>query len=291
MNNSKKLIFQKRPGIFKTFGTAFINGKHKMKFGGKIHDIQAEWQNYSLNNKKIDKFNDICMLEKTDSINILYPFTIIYPINLLLISQREIPVPMFKMLTIRNTTTMHRNIKRNEKLAIVSKSSGQNFLENGMEFYIDSEIKSDGQTVWENKSTLFIPGKSKEENALYKPFRLEQIPDAGIEKQWFLPAKNGFNFAGIIGDSNGIHYSRRYAQMMGFKRDFAQPVLVSSKSIESLPGIPGQGSLKLDLFFKGPVYYNSMLTLKNVSERRSNRFDLYCEGNDRPCISGKIERI
>ncbi len=286
----KKMIVKKRPSSLRTLLKAFTEKKHRLKRAGDVNDIEVEWKDIKLNNKNIDKFNKICNLQKTDSINILYPFTMMYPLNLFLISQKEIQVPMFKMLTIRNTTTIYSDIKKNAKLLIRSRSNGQNYIKNGMEFYIDTQIESNGETVWENRSTLFIPGKTEGADSNYIPHKLEEVPALILEK-WFLPAKNRLGFARIMGDSNGIHYSKGYARKFGFKRDFAQPVLVSSKCIESLPEISDDGPLKLDLFFKGPVYYDSELTLKNKFEENSNRFDLYCEGNERPCICGKLERI
>ncbi|MCP3922160.1 MAG: hypothetical protein GY714_06195 [Desulfobacterales bacterium] len=287
----KKMIVSNRPSSLRTLLKAYKTKKHRLKRAGEIDDIEVEWKDIKLNNKYIDKFNKICNLQKKNSLNILYPFTMMYPLNLFLISQKEIRVPMFKMLTIRNTTTTYKDIEKNAKLLIRSRSNGKNYIKNGMEFYIDSQIESNGETVWENRSTLFIPEKKEGADQNYKPHKLEEIPDAEILKKWFLPAKNRLGFARIMGDSNGIHYSKRYARKLGFKRDFAQPVLVSSKCIESLPEISGDGPLKLDLFFKGPVYFNSELTQKNLFEENSNRFDLYCEGNERPCISGKLERI
>lgn len=291
MCDGKKLVLKKRPTVLGTFYKAFKAKKHKVKFGEKLGNICVEWNNIKLNHNHINRFNKLCKLEKTDSINILYPFTFIYPINLWLISHPAIPVPMLKMLTTRNTITIHRNITADDILVITSTSSGQRFLKNGMEFYINSEIKSDGELLWENKSTFFIPGKEKNTDITEKSATLYDIDNAEREHQWYLPAENGFRFAGVMGDSNGIHYSKRYARLLGFKRDFAQPVLVASKVIEYLPEFSEIDPLKLDLFFKGPVYYNSTLTLKYVTKENSRRFDLYYEGNERPCICGELEKL
>lgn len=286
-----KLIINKRPSTIGTFYNAFKTKKFKIRGTGKITDIQGVWPDISLNQKHIKKFNKMCGLKGEKFLNILYPFTMTYPLNLYLISHKEIHVPMLKMLTIRNTIVMHRGIRSDETLHLISRSDGFNLLQRGMEFYINSLIKSRGETVWENRSTFFIPSKNPDQDRSYKPFRLEPIPDGDVVRKWFLPAKNGFRFARVMGDSNGIHFSKRYARKLGFKRDFAQPVLVSSNVVEGLPRIPGDGPVKLDLFFKGPLYYNSELTLKNISKRSSRRFDIYCQGNKRPCICGKLERI
>ncbi len=291
MINGKKIILKKRPSSVGALLRAFKENKHKIRAGKKIEDIEAEWKNINLKNARIKKFNKICDLEKADSVSILYPFTMVYPINLCLISHREVPVPMLKMLTTRNTTIIYNDISPDDNFSLTSKTSGQRFLKNGMEFFMDSVMYSKEKKVWENRSTIFIPGKIKHNEKIHEPFKLEQPEESSIVNQWFLPAKNGFRFARIMGDSNGIHYSKRYAKKLGFKRDFAQPLLVASKCIEKIPELPGKTPLKLDLFFKGQVYYNSEITLKNESGDNSRRFDLYCEGNDRPCICGKLERL
>jgi hypothetical protein len=162
-----------------------------------------------------------------------------------------------------------------------------------------------GENVWENITTYFYPP--------YSAPILDSIDDAPIIKEWYSPAKDRFRFARISGDSNGIHYGSFYARMMGFKRDFAQPIRIVAQCVSSLPtntsGIRGWleevvancfeplpatetvGSMRLDFFLKGPVYYESTLTLKNIQTKNGNRFDLYCSGNDKPVICGILDTI
>ena len=46
---------------------------------------------------------------------------------------------------------------------------------------------------------------------------------------------------------------------------------------------------QVDLLYKGQMYYESELMLKHIKKEGTHRFDLYCEGNDRPCICGGIK--
>jgi hypothetical protein len=79
--------------------------------------------------------------------------------------------------------------------------------------------------------------------------------------------------------------------MQGFKRDFAQPIRIVAECVSSLPDVEMQRPLRLDFFLKGPVYYESTLVLKNKKMKGKNRFDLYCKGNTKPCISGELSGI
>ncbi len=195
---------------------------------------------------------------------------------------------MFKMLTIRNSITRYRPIRLDEKLDVISRITGQHFVPKGMEFYIQSLLKVKGELVWENESTLYVPGKSQKELDEYTPPRFEQIPNADVFASWYFSAKDRFRFARVMGDSNGIHYSTKYAQLFGFKRDFAQPIRIASKCLDFM--LDGTENLphKIDLMFKGPVYYESELTMKSAIIDSNHRFDLYCQGNERPCICGNL---
>lgn len=179
----------------------------------------------------------------------------------------------------------------------------------GLELDIKSIISSKGENVWENITTYFYPGKFGPADASYSSPRLDLINDAPVINKWYLPAKNRFRFARISGDTNGIHYVSFYARVMGFKRDFAQPIRVVAKCVSSLPiahGIkswleelndsciisrprtPAALPKELDFYLKGPVYYDNTLILKNIKTEKGNRFDLYCNDESKPAISGML---
>jgi hypothetical protein len=226
---------------------------------------------------------------------------------------QEMPVSMFKTLNTRNSITMHRPIIPDELLDIDCYNCTPRTVPKGLEVDVKSVISIGGEKVWENITTYFYPGKFGTADALYSPPKLDPIDDAPVIKEWYFPAKDRFRFARISGDSNGIHYGSFYARMMGFKRDFAQPIRVIAKCVSSLPTNTSviHGWLedvvancfeplpvaetpvptRLDFYLKGPVYYESTLTLKNIQTKNGNRFDLYCSGNDKPVICGNFNNI
>jgi hypothetical protein len=292
MNEKINFTVNRRPSAFINLYRGFRFGKHKAKIGATLPMAGVKWFDVNLNSKYLDSFSDICGLERKPFLSVLYPFTLIYPLKLWLISQKEVHVPMFKMLTTRNETIMYRKILVDEMLNITCSLVGQQFTSKGMEFYIQSRLMVDTEIVWENRSTLYIPGKHKEENTCDTPIKFKKITGGDEVAKWYLDENDRFLFSRVIGDSNGIHYSPKYAKMLGFERDFAQPIRVASKCLEFFydysEGLPLSA---VDLMFKGPVYYDKELTLKDATIADHKRFDLYCEGNDRPCISGKLSSV
>ncbi len=79
--------------------------------------------------------------------------------------------------------------------------------------------------------------------------------------------------------------------MLGFERDFSQPLLILANSISRLEKIDNNNILSLDVFLKGPVYYGENVTIKGENIENNLRFDLYSGDNPRPslcCETGKI---
>ena len=105
-----------------------------------------------------------------------------------------------------------------------------------------------------------------------------------------MPNGGGFCFGLMAGDYNPIHYVATYARRMGFRKDFAHAQLSLALCIQHLPAFKKNEPVRLDVAFKGPVYYGSNVTMQYADDGAGYRFDLYCEGNPRPCLRGSLNR-
>jgi len=284
----KVLKLHHRPSALYTLIRAFLDGKQYEENKHKMPMAEARWLGLKLNRKYLDQFSDICEIERQDFLSPLYPFTLIYPLNLRLLSQKHIRIAMFKMLTTRNHCTLYRKIHKDEKLDITSAISGQQYIKRGLEFFIDSKIMIDSEKIWTNRSVLFIPGWHLNDTKNYVPFKLDPIESEKEEVTWHLGNNYKYRFSRILGDSNGIHYSSKYAKLVGFKQATAHPIRIAAKCINHFLKYLEDLPLSIDLMFKGPVYYNKELTMKTDTIDIKKRFDLYCQGNDRPSISGLL---
>lgn len=201
------------------------------------------------------------------------------------------PFSLFKVLNTRTSITMLHGITPDEVFDIDCYNAPIRIISKGLEADMVAEVRSGGEKVWQSITTYFLRGRFGQEGRSSTPPRLKPLDNAPVIKQWYLPAKDRFRFARVSGDSNGLHYGSLYARMKGFKRDFSQPIRIVAECVSSLPGVGMERPLHLDFFLKGPVYYESMLVLKNKKIRDKHRFDLYCKGNNKPCISGELRRV
>ena len=45
---------------------------------------------------------------------------------------------------------------------------------------------------------------------------------------------------------------------------------------------------RFDVIFKGPIWIGANTSMKLRGNDGTNRFDLYCQGNERPCLNGLL---
>ncbi len=291
MKGDLTFTFKERPSALYTLWKAFRNRKSTYVSGYRMPTMNTQREGLKIDEKHLNDFYEICGISRTSSLSPLYPFALAYPYMLRILCMKEMPFSMFKVLNTRNSITLNRDMEPGEKIRIACRNSPLRIVPKGLEVDIVSEITSDGEKAWDITATYFAPGYFSSGEAPYIAPKLEPINDAPITHEWYLAAKNRFRFARVSGDSNGLHYWATYARMLGFKRDFVQPIRVVAR-IVSLLSASGTGTpLKLDFFLKGPVYYENTLILRNLSTEKGNRFDLYYKGNDKPCISGQLSRL
>ncbi len=288
MKNNVTLYFTRKPSDISTLWQAYRSRKSMFQGIDKIPEIHVKRSDFRIDASHLGEFNAICGIDQTQGLHILYPFTLVYPYLMRILCRNEMPFSHFKILNTRNRIIMFRTIIADELINIDCYNSASRITPKGLEIDFKAEVYSGTEKVWEITVTYLNRGRYGNAGPDYKDPALETPGNLSVVNAWYLEAKNRFRFGRISGDTNGIHYGSFYARMFGFKRDFAQPIRIITKCISELPGQIADKPAELIFFLKGPVYYENMLTLKNQASGNINRFDLFCRGNDRPCISGRL---
>ncbi len=253
--------------------------------------IRAVWEDVKIDPDHLKDFGEVCGLPPhSEFFYPLYPLTLIYPLVLRVLGHKKAPLSVFRMLNTRLQVTSYRRIGVHEPLRVVSETGSPRNVPKGLELDFASAVQADGETVWESLHTFYYRGKFGEGDSSHSDQpELPPISDPKTLASWYLQDGIGFRFARISGDANGIHYSSLYARLHGFRRDFAQPLLILSKSLSCFSDFDSS-RFRLLALFKGPVYYKSNISLKGVSNGEGIRFDIYCEDNPKPSLSGQLSK-
>lgn len=287
--NEIVLRFHRRPNTLLSIALAVYGISTHFKSSDQVPKIRAVWEDVKTDLDHLKDFGEVCgMPSHGEFLYPLYPLTFVYPLVLRVLGHKKAPLSVFRMLNTKLQVTSHRRIGVHEPLRIVSETGPLRIVPKGLELDLTSAVQADHETVWESLQTFYYRGKFGEGN----PSRSDQaelplLSESKTIASWYLPDGIGLCFARISGDANGIHYSCLYAKLQGFKRDFAQPLLILTKSLSCFSDFD-PSRFRLLALFKGPAYYKSNISLKGVSSGEGIRFDIYCEDNLRPSLSCQL---
>jgi hypothetical protein len=289
VKKSIDLYFKKRPLMAVTALVALLGRNATFDAGKPFPRITARQDGIALNKNTLAQFNRFCDINNRDILSVVYPFTMIYPLIQRILAQRAAPLSLFVVLNNRMQVTQHRGIGADETLDLFCEIAGHRLREKGLEMDILSTVKIAGVPVWENIQTFYYRGKFGKPDPAYIPPQFAPLPAAADKASWFLPEGAGRSFARVSGDGNPLHYWKAYARLLGFQRDFAQPLMVLGSALGRLLDAQDKSAVMLDIALKAPVYYENNIVLKSALINDSKRFDIYCAEDPLPCISGKFK--
>lgn len=291
MTQAAYIDFAGKPSQLYTVIKAMMNRNSSRDTTLKPGAVTARSGNLTISSSHLKAFEQICDIPERDHLHIVYPFTLIYPYMLRLLTQRQIPLSLFGTLNTRTSIRCYAPIPRDKAYRVECFNGDIRTVEKGIELDIHSKIFGEEGLLWEITVTYLYRTTVSTDLSKEKIPVIQTLQNAQLIADWYLPAKDRFRFAWLCGDTNPIHYIKPYAKLSGFNQDFAQPIRIITKCVSELGYENIACPAKLDLFMKGPVYYKNPLLMKGISENGHHRFDLYCGSNERPCICGDLTQL
>ncbi|BCS96762.1 hypothetical protein DSLASN_23940 [Desulfoluna limicola] len=298
--------FTHLPSPVRTLWMGFRNRSARYTSADEIPTLATNLPAFAIDEKHLGRYKSLCGLSGK-GVPPFYPLTLAYPMSLRLLSQRAVPFSMFRMLNRKITVSQLQPLPPGEPFDIHSAIASHTVKERGIDLHVTTNLSLDDTSFWNCTNTFFFKGAGLKENGMPKVEAGSKSVPSGLEGRtsndkhlaakdtrstsWFLPHGNGFRFARVCGDSNGIHFSHRYARMLGFEGAFAQPMLVMDKCLEKAGWRTMKEGFSSTIRLKGQLYYGRDLTLTYDDTAEGKFFDLFCEGNERPSISGVLKTI
>ncbi len=249
--------------------------------------ISARWR-HRVDAAELKRFHALSGLPEADALPLLYPHTIGFPLQMAILTQPAFPVPIWKILQVRNRIVQHAPLARDATLDFAVKVAGHRILEKGAEFDLHTTVGEGGATAWESVNTFYMRGRFGAPTADAVPEAPKVSP--GETAAWRMPAGGGWHFGGLSGDYNGVHMFGWYARKLGFPRAFFHPPRVLGQCLAHLPPAETGLPLRLDAWIKGPVFYGAPVKMRSESGADGAVFALHVNEDERPAIVGHLRR-
>lgn len=295
--SAAELHFDQKPANGKAMFKALVLPRAGFDSSVGLPNIKATWEGAVADTRELNEYLQTLSLEKHDYLPILYPHVMAGSMHMNMLSHKSFPIRLLGSVHLKNRIVQHKAIADDAIMEIRSEIGAYRLVEKGVEFDFTTDAYVQGEKVWEEISTYFQAGKfgGKENPSSEKSFELESLNQPQESGSWHVPNNRGKKYAKITGDYNPIHMSPIAAKLFGFKRDIAHGFGVLAEAIEYSSAIEQAGgiekSLQVDVVFKGPVFLDSDVSIKQNKEQDQNRFDVYCGSNPKPSICGSVKAV
>lgn len=284
MRAASHFEFTRRPSDAGLLVHALRNSLPRVRPVAKALAMRATWSGVCIERAHLQAFNAACHVRAPEAVPILYPMTLVYPPLLRLLSSGAAPMPLFFALNTKLSVRQSLALAAGDRLDIDLAAAHVRQVDKGLELDVQASVRRGEEPVWDSVLTFYYRGRFDAVDRAAPSDALPEIASAGAQHDWVIPAKGGFRFGRLCGDTNPLHYGKAYAKAFGFERDFAQPLLVLGQALSRLagpqPGLPA----RLDARLKAPVYYEHQLKMLVAQTPHGRRFDIYCVPNSRPSI-------
>lgn len=284
-------VFHARPSLWPAYRRALFGKRPGLRAGQQLPRISAAWPDARIDPAALAAYRDATGTADDGALPLLFPHILASGLHLAMLTDPRFPLKLMGAVHLRNHVIQHAPIPPAGVLALRTALGAQRVVKAGLEFDMTTEVLLDGARVWESVSTNLVRGKRFGEPG--EPPEIGRLPDLdapGFEANWTVPPNMGRRYARITGDYNPIHIANATAKLFGFPRAIIHGMWSAARALGALPPLDGAGPLRFDVLFKGPIFVGAKSGLRAATSPDAHRFDCFCEGNDRPCISGLLRR-
>lgn len=247
----------------------------------------AQWLGHRVAGVPVRDFTALTGLEAHPAWPLLYPHAVAFRLQMVVLTDRRFPLPIWNSLQIRNRLVLHRAFAPGATLDFDAGAVAQRVLDKGAEIDLRCTARAGGELLWESTNTFYYRGRFAGRDEAPRQASAPTVAQ-GDAMRWTLPAGGGMRCGRLTGDYNGIHLSDGYARRFGFRGAFQHPQRVVGECLARLPRPAAAQPLQLEVWLKGPVYYGAEVELRHAPAGAGRTFALHVGGDPRPAVVGRL---
>jgi hypothetical protein len=273
------LHYRRRPRAWR-YMLGALHAFPAWKEGRAFPALSARWEGYRPGTREIDHYTRLCGLPRaTDTLPPLFVHAIAFRLQMALLTHRDFPVPIWRVLQVRNDLREHAAIARAAKLDFETRLLAHRVLAKGLEVDLHTTIAADGAPVAESINTFYVRGRYGGAADVDAAEAAPPAVEGAAIAAWRMRAGGGARFGALTGDYNGIHLFDGYARLSGFRRAFFHPLRVVVQALVHA-GSAQAGPRRLRVWLRGPVFHDAQVELR----RSGDVLGLFVQGDPRAAI-------
>ncbi|ABV89032.1 MaoC family dehydratase [Shewanella pealeana] len=248
--------------------------------------IKVTSENVALSQDKVAQYAKVCGFEfDGKTLPPTYLYVMAFRLHAVIFTHDAITFPLLGMIHLKNSITLHRSARVDEKYNIQCALTSSRITDSGLEFDLVSKAYVSDELVWESVSTYLyrIEGKAKR-------VRPPKANDMAWQEpvSWSLAEDLGRRYAKASGDYNLIHLHPVMSKRFGFDRILAHGMWSKGRCIAQLMPSIGDRPCQIDVTFKLPLFMPSSVSFAAEQLEGKTVFELRDQKGRRPHLSGEI---
>lgn len=287
MASTTEINYTAAPGFGPIYRGVLLGRKKGFREGQAWPQMRSTWNGARADLAKVAAYRGVTGAPSDGKLPLLYLHVLTSPLHLGMMAHPDFPLSPLGGVHARNFVVQHRPIGEAETLDLACALDAARVVKQGLDFDITTQATVNGEVVWEGRSSYLFRGKFGAASGFEAP-RHEDLGTVTKTAQWRVPKDMGRRYAKISGDYNPIHISGILAKLFGFKRDLIHGMWSAARALSETEGTVGAGPTRFEVIFKGPIWIGAGTDMKLAKTDAGQRFDLFCSGNDRPCITALL---
>jgi acyl dehydratase len=260
MSAPTKTVFASLPSMVPAYARVLLSKKpYVAPEATTIHSVELEVQRVVLSPAHLQRYRKACAFADGAGLPPAYLHVVAMPMHMQLFIARNFPVKVLGLIHLRNTIRVLRDVDIASALRLRVHFDTMRLTDYGQEYDFVTRYEQNGETVWEEISTMFARGNAPpKEGAKRQAIERSLHPESGVATETLeIQEDTGWRYARVSGDFNPIHLTARTAKMFGFKQAVAHGMWSLGRCLAAAtPQLPN-GKIQIDTQFKLPVYIPS----------------------------------
>ena len=217
---------------------------------GAVPDLELEIKGVTTDPQHLEAYNDVCGFARSDTLPATYPHMAAFGLHMALMTDTAFPFAPMGLVHLRNSITQHRPIGVGEAFDVSVRAADLRPHPKGKLVDLLTTVSIDGETVWEEVTTLFSRGKGGANETTKAPLAGIEAPDGVVH--WRMAGDLGRRYGAVSGDRNPIHLYPITAKAFGFPTNIAHGMWTKAHCLAALQNkLPDAFTVNVE--FKKPI--------------------------------------
>lgn len=225
--------------------------------GGEIPELELTLDGVRAEPERVAAYAKVCGFSLRDSLPPTYPHVLAFPLHLAVMADGRFPFGAVGLVHVENRIVQRRRLGLDEELKLLVRPGGLEPHPKGRTFSLFTEVRADGETVWEGTSTMLRrgqpPADGPQSHAMDDKPAHRPEGDRAASGEWRLGGDLGRRYAAASGDRNPIHMHSLTAKPLGFRAAIAHGMWTKARCLAAVENrLPD--ALEAEVRFRKPIF-------------------------------------